>query len=153
MTSSDLANPSTLEGRCNCFAVRKAARYLTATYDAALVSTGLRATQFTLLQKLQSPGQKTIGQLAEVMAMDRTTLATNLKPLERDGLIVTAPSDSDRRVKTIIITQLGADRFIQALPLWESAQSRFEQEFGTDRAADLRALAGAVPQTEPNPWA
>lgn len=152
MTSSDLADSAALEGRCNCFAVRKAARYLTASYDAALVSAGLRATQFTLLQKLQSPGPKTIGQLADVMAMDRTTLATNLKPLERDGLIVTAPSNSDRRVKTITITQHGVERFIQALPLWESAQARFEQEFGVERAANLRTLASAVPQIEPNPW-
>ncbi|WP_223988084.1 MarR family transcriptional regulator [Arthrobacter sp. NicSoilB8] len=126
---------------------------MTATYDAALVSVDLRATQFTLLQKLKSRGPETIGQLADVMAMDRTTLAANLKPLERDGLVHTALSASDRRAKVVSLTKRGAERFDQALPLWESAQARFEEAYGATRAASLRELAGAVPDTQPNPWA
>ncbi|MFD0592352.1 MarR family winged helix-turn-helix transcriptional regulator [Catellatospora coxensis] len=65
---------------CNNLALRKAARYLGATYDKALAPSGLRATQFTILQKLNAHGELTIGGLADAMAMDRTTMASNLKP-------------------------------------------------------------------------
>jgi hypothetical protein len=72
-----------IDGRCNCLAVCKAARYLRAAYDRALAPSGLRVTQFTILYKLAKHGPMTIKRLATLVAMDRTTLATNLKPLER----------------------------------------------------------------------
>jgi len=105
-----------LDGVCNCLAARKAARYLTAAYDKALAPVGLRITQFTILNKLARLGPMTIKRLAAAIAMDRTTLATNLKPLERDGLLVTAAAE-DRRATTIEITKAGRAKLQEALPL------------------------------------
>ena len=45
-----------IDGRCNCLAVCKAARYLRAAYDKALAPSGLRITQFTILYKLAKHG-------------------------------------------------------------------------------------------------
>lgn len=42
---------------CNNLALRKAARYLGATYDKALAPVGLRATQLSILQKLSAHGK------------------------------------------------------------------------------------------------
>ena len=141
-----------LDGRCNCLAARQASRYLTAVYDQALSPAELRATQFSILYKLAKGGPLTIGELASRMAMDRTTLSTNLKPLERNNLIVIVPG-VDRRAKQALITQAGLLRYQQALPLWEAVQSQFEENYGKQRAADLRNTLRAVLRTGFEPWA
>ena len=145
--------PTIVDERCNCLALRKAARYLTATYDKALAPVGLRATQFTILQKLSAHGEMTITSLADMISMDRTTMASNLKPLTREGLVTVEPSATDRRARIITITPDGLSRFGAARPLWEAAQVRFEERFGADEAFQLRTSLEAVLRTGFQPWA
>lgn len=147
--SADLTNLDP----CNCLALRKATRYLTATYDKALSPVGLRATQFTILRKLGARGEMTISSLADMISMDRTTMATNLKPLTREGLVTVEPSAADRRARIVAITPEGLARMNAALPLWQAAQARFEERFGADEAVRLRASLDAVLQTGFQPWA
>ncbi len=141
-----------LDGVCNCLAARKAARYLTAAYDKALAPASLRITQFTVLNKLARLGPMTIKRLAAAMAMDRTTLATNLKPLERDGLLVTAAA-KDRRATAIEITEAGKAKLEEAIPLWILAQGQFEASYGGVAASKLRSALGRVLEAGLNPWA
>jgi DNA-binding MarR family transcriptional regulator len=141
-----------LEGVCNCLAVRKSARYLTAAYDKRLAPSGLRITQFTILYKLTRLGPMTIKRLAGAMAMDRTTLATNLKPLERDGLLATSTGE-DRREKAIRITDVGRAKLEAAVPFWTDAQRRFEGAYGATAAAQLRSALGRILDTALDPWA
>lgn len=138
-----------LDGTCNSFALRKASRHLTALYDRQLSSVGIRATQFTILQKLKSKSDLSIRTLAELMGMDRTTLSANLKPLVRDGLVDVVGSAADRRRKVVTITAAGEALFARALPLWQKAQQQFESDFGVSRAAELRALSRAVVDVAP----
>ncbi|MGW2030662.1 MULTISPECIES: MarR family winged helix-turn-helix transcriptional regulator [Streptomyces] len=138
---------------CNNLALRKAARYLGATYDKALAPTGLRATQFSILQKLSTQEKVTITSLAEMIAMDRTTLATNLKPLAREGLVTVEPSPTDRRARVVTLTEDGLARMKAALPYWRTVQSRFEESYGQGEAARLRAALGGVLDTGFQPWA
>ncbi|MEU2113304.1 MarR family winged helix-turn-helix transcriptional regulator [Streptomyces sp. NPDC019507] len=145
--------PTNLGDLCNNLALRKAARYLGATYDKALGPAGLRATQFSILQMLKGHGEVTISHLAEMIAMDRTTLASNLKPLAREGLVVVEPSAADRRARVVAITPEGLSRMDAALPLWEAVQERFEENFGAEEAARMRASLQAVLGTGFEPWA
>ncbi|WP_036330734.1 MarR family winged helix-turn-helix transcriptional regulator [Microbispora sp. ATCC PTA-5024] len=138
---------------CNNLALRKASRYLGATYDKALTPVGLRATQFSILQKLSAHGEMTITTLADMIAMDRTTMASNLKPLAREGLVTVEPSAADRRARVVTLTPDGLARFRAALPLWQAVQDRFEESFGSDEAAQLRASLQAVLDTGFDPWA
>ncbi|POX60493.1 MarR family transcriptional regulator [Streptomyces sp. Ru62] len=138
---------------CNSLALRKAARYLGATYDRALAPVGLRATQFSILQKLSTQGEMTITSLAEAIAMDRTTMASNLKPLAREGLVTVETSAADRRARIAAITPDGRDRMKVAIPLWREVQAQFEESFGADEAARLRTSLGAVLHTGFEPWA
>lgn len=133
---------------CNCLAVRQAARHITQFYDRWLAPNGLRATQFSILARLRQPGPMTIGALAQQMVMDRTTLGRNIRPLQRDGLIVVEPGKRERRSKTLRLTKEGAARFEKAVPAWVRAQRRFEAAFGAERAAALRALLHAVAATD-----
>jgi DNA-binding MarR family transcriptional regulator len=142
-----------IDGRCNCLALRQASRYLTALYDQALSDIGLRATQFSILYKLAKEGSMAIGELAAAMAMDRTTLSANLKPMERDELLGIAPSALDRRAKAVTITKLGRLRYQQAFPLWERVQDEFESAYGAKEAKTLRSAARSVLNSGFEPWA
>jgi len=148
-----IPTPTNLTDPCNNLALRKAARYLGATYDKALAPVGLRATQFSILQKLSAHGEMTITSLADMIAMDRTTMASNLKPLAREGLVTVEPSAADRRARIVAITPDGLSRMKAALPLWRAVQTQFEQSFGADEAAQLRASLEAVLHTGFTPWA
>lgn len=138
---------------CSNLALRKAARYLGATYDKALAPVGLRATQFSILYKISTQEATTITNLAESIAMDRTTLATNLKPLARQGLVTVEPAAADRRVRVVAVTADGRDRVQAALPLWSGVQSEFEEHFGAEKAGLLRSLLEDVLDTGFEPWA
>lgn len=141
-----------MDGRCNSTATRRAARYLSASYDRSLAPAGVRTTQFTILQRLALSGRASITELAQDIAMDRTTLATNLKPLERDGYLTVRPDEHDRRARTVEITPAGLRKVEEALPLWQAAQDRFEDAFGAEEAAVLRRALRAVLDTDLDPW-
>jgi len=133
---------------CNCLALRQAARHVTQFYDQFLAPSGLRATQYSILARLQRKGPMTINALAAELVMDRTTLGRNILPLQRDGLIAVVPAKTDRRSKELRLTGLGAARFRAALKAWQEAQARFEAEFGTKRAKELRTLLQQVVSNE-----
>jgi DNA-binding MarR family transcriptional regulator len=125
---------------CNCLAARQAARRITQFYDRFLAPVALRTTQFSILARLSDTGPMSIHALAEAMVMDRTTLGRNILPLEREGLIAVAQSDTDRRSKQLTLTAAGRERMQRALDGWREAQAQFEHAFGAKRASDLRAI-------------
>ncbi|RZA29603.1 MAG: MarR family transcriptional regulator [Lysobacteraceae bacterium] len=128
---------------CYCSSLRQASRYVTSFYDQVLSGSGLRVTQFAILSRLR-PGAATVSQLAQSMVMDRTTLARNLQPLVREQLVQVRPSEQDRRERLVALTDLGRDKVEAILPAWRSAQARFDQQFGTERGAQLLATMRAV---------
>src|SRR5262249_19286798 len=136
---------------CNCLALRQAARHVTQFYDGYLAAAGLRATQFSILVRLRRLGPMTINALAEQMVMDRTTLGRNIKPLEREGLIVTRTGEKDRRSKEMHLTPAGAARVRAGVKAWAAAQQRFEQVFGRKRASDMRTMLRNVAASDLGP--
>jgi DNA-binding MarR family transcriptional regulator len=80
----------------------------------------------------------TMKELADAMVMERTTLVRAIQPLQRDGLVYTEASRSNRRVLTVMLTTAGEERLMEARDHWHAAQYEFEQRFGTQRAANLR---------------
>jgi DNA-binding MarR family transcriptional regulator len=129
---------------CNCLALRQAARHVSQFYDQFLAASDLRATQYSILARLQRNGTMTISALAAELVMDRTTLGRNILPLERDGLIAVGSGKSDRRSKELRLTDRGVARFRTALKGWQEAQARFETTFGAKRAKELRTLLHQV---------
>jgi len=129
--------------RCNCLALRQAARRVTQFYDHALAPVGLRITQYPILAWLEADGAMTMKALAERIVMDRATLGHNIRPLEAVGLIALCVG-TDRRSRHVILTDAGRERLAAARPLWRAAQARFEAAFGTDDAALLRQTLGRV---------
>jgi DNA-binding MarR family transcriptional regulator len=125
---------------CNATALRKASRRLTQLYDAGLEQCGLRSTQFTILAALADRARQppTMAELAAELVMDRSALGHNLRPLEREGLVVLREGDEDRRQRYVVLSAKGRARFQEGIRLWRKAQDRFEQVFGRSEAAALR---------------
>ena len=135
-------------GVCVANNLRKIARTVVQAYEDALRPSGITISQFSTLGTLNETGPLSILNLAEAMDIDRTTLARNLKPLARDGLIQIVPDENDGRVKVVHVTALGNAVLERAAPLWYAVQQHFvtglgEAELGnlTQTFAKLRHLA------------
>ncbi len=122
--SDDLPIEITLKVRdsCLCLHVQRAARAIARRYDEALRPVGLTNGQFSLLMSLNRPEPPTISSVSKLLAMDRTTLTANIKPLERRGLLRVTVDEADRRSRRLTLTDDGRDILKVALPLWEQAQ-------------------------------
>ena len=129
---------------CTCGRLRRAARRMTQLYDAALAPAGLTIAQFGLLAHVKAATRSgagiALGELAERMSMDPTTLTRNLRPLETRRLLRSAPGAHDRRLRVIEISAAGRAALRRALPLWREAQAQVENQLGATDAATLRAL-------------
>jgi DNA-binding MarR family transcriptional regulator len=125
---------------CNCLAIRQAARHVTQFYDQLFAPVGLRATQFAILNRLRRDGPMTINALAGALVLDRTTLGRNILPLERDGLIEIVASPADRRRRELRLSAAGVEKLRRASERWRVAQHRFDEVYGSERAAALRGL-------------
>jgi DNA-binding MarR family transcriptional regulator len=122
---------------CFGLAVRKAARAAGQLFDDALAPAGLRHTQFSLLNALILVGEPSMGELAAIMAMDRTTLTRNLQPLVRAGLVALEPGE-DRRTRVVRLTPDGRAAHRKAWPLWRRAQDRVDGLLGATAVTALR---------------
>jgi DNA-binding MarR family transcriptional regulator len=129
---------------CNCLALRRAARLISNFYDSALAASGLRATQFAILALVQEKGEASVNEIAEKLALDRTTAGKNLKPLNAAKLITIAPSEKDARQRAVRVTRAGLARLKIAVPLWRKAQARFEAANGAQQAGELRLRLRAL---------
>jgi DNA-binding MarR family transcriptional regulator len=115
---------------CLCLHAQRAARALARRYDDALRPLGLTSGQFSLLMSLNRPAPPTIGAVAALLAMDRTTLTANLKPLQRRGLLDVVADPADRRGRRLLLTQAGQDLLAASLPVWERTQAEAVERVG-----------------------
>jgi DNA-binding MarR family transcriptional regulator len=128
---------------CMCASFRRATRALTQLYDEALRPVGLRATQFTILQALSLAGEVSQGELAQILAMDSTTLTRTLRIMGREGWIAERRGE-DRRERLLRLAKAGRSQFNRALPAWEKAQAQLGRQLGDKRWHALMKLANEV---------
>jgi len=135
---------------CVCATARMAARALTRVYDRALEPAGIRTSQFSILARLLEEGPLSVTHLAGRLAMDRTTLTRDLRPLERRGL-VSVSVGSDRRVRMAALTPAGNRLVDDVRPVWKEVQRHVRTELGPDRVARLMDELRAAIATSPAP--
>lgn len=139
-----LAVTHEVRDRCLCLQTHRAARVLARKFDEAFRPFGLTNGQFSLMVSLNRPGTPRIGEVAQFLAMDRTTLTANLKPLERRGLIRVSVDAQDRRSRRLELTERGRDLLVAAVPVWRAVHDEVDRALGKSvpgRLGDgLRAL-------------
>lgn len=129
---------------CLCLAAQRAARSLARRFDEALKPAGITSGQFSLLMSLNRPEPPTIGSVAGLLAMDRTTLTANLKPLERRGMIELVADEKDGRSRRIRLMDAGMAALNAALPIWIDTHADIDEKLGDDEATRLRSGLRAV---------
>ncbi|MEM6577354.1 MAG: MarR family winged helix-turn-helix transcriptional regulator [Pseudomonadota bacterium] len=124
---------------CICSALRQAAAKTTAQYDAALAPSGIKVTMFRLLRRIDTAGSVSITKLAEIVELDRSTLGRNLRVLEKQSL-VSVSAGKDGRSRMVSLTETGRAVLQDAEPLWQAAQTRFEEIVDAETLAVLDRL-------------
>src|SRR5690242_16362048 len=138
---------TTIEVRdtCLCLHLQRAARAVARRFDAALRPLGLTSGQFSLLMSLNRRAPPSIGSVSALLAMDRTTLTANLKPLERRALVQVAVDPRDRRARILQLTAAGQALLAAAVPVWRETHAAIDGLLprcnSEDLRADLRALS------------
>ena len=125
---------------CFCLASRQAARKITRLYDGYMQKSGIRVTQFTILSQLMLRGEMTIGKLAGILGMERTTLTRNLTLLEQQKWISIKPGE-DPRSRMIGIATQGRGMVRRGFPFWAEAQAQVGKLLGVDGQSALHVLA------------
>lgn len=135
---------------CLCLSAQRAARALARLFDETFRPVGLTNGQFSLLMSLNRPQPPTMGEVAALLAMDRTTLTAALKPLERRGLVRMLADEKDKRARRLAITPSGRALLAEAYPLWEAQHRAIDAMFSDARLAELQSdLARlAVPKSK-----
>ena len=129
---------------CLCLHVQRAARALARRFDDILRPLGLTHGQFSLLMSLNRPEPPKMGRVASLLAMDRTTLTANLKPLERRGLIKVTVDVVDKRSRRLSLTASGRSLLAAAAPLWKRGHAATERLLNEGSPDDLRARLRAL---------
>lgn len=131
---------------CLCLHAQRAARALARRFDIALKPAGITSGQFSLLMSLNRPEPPNIGSVAALLAMDRTTLTANLKPLERRRLVETVTDPTDRRARLLRLTPSGRAVLAEAVPIWRRIHAAIERPLSD--SAHLRAQLNLLSRSD-----
>jgi DNA-binding MarR family transcriptional regulator len=123
---------------CLCLHVQRAARAVARRFDDAFRPLGLTNGQFSLMMSLNRPEPPGMAPVAELLAMDQTTLTAALKPLQRRGLIDIAVDPLDRRARLMTLTPKGRRLLARAVPIWKSTHAAVEDLLHDGDPDDLR---------------
>lgn len=120
-----------LSGTASCvaFNLRRTARAVTNLYDSVLQPSGVRSTQFAILVAVARTQPVSIGRLAQLLLVDRTTLTRSLALMQKDGLL-NVSERSTMRQRFVSLTSQGGRSLTRSVPLWRKAQRRYLASIG-----------------------
>jgi DNA-binding MarR family transcriptional regulator len=114
---------------CLCSSFRRTARALSQVYEEAMRPTGLRITQFTILQALARTGEVKQGRLGEILVMDSTSLTRTLRIMLQQGWIAERRGE-DQRERWLKLSKAGETKLKIATATWEKVQARVQAKLG-----------------------
>jgi len=133
---------------CLNFKMRK----LTRIYDVELSKSGIKTTQFTLLCHVLSYGSVKLGDIAQRMGLEQSTMSRNIRPLIDVGWI-TYSSGADARQRLLSLTGEGRNKQAEALVYWDIAQEKIKILLGPSHFNQLDLIVNTcmdkLHQSEP----
>lgn len=144
--AATVAYETTLRVRdnCLCLHMQRAARALARRFDEALRPLDLTNGQFSLLMSLNRPVPPSMGSVASLLAMDRTTLTAALKPLQRRRLVAVTVDPADKRGRLMALTAAGRSLLARATPVWERTHAEVENRLAKGAPDRLRGSLRAL---------
>ena len=140
-SSLPIATVLHIRDTCLCLATQRAARKLARRFDRVFAPLGVTNGQFSMLVALSGQWKPRLGELAEFLAMDATTMTAAAKTLEKRGLLSLISDENDARARRPVLTEAGRTIIAQAVPLWHSEHAKLAGEVtATDAAALAKIL-------------
>jgi len=124
---------------CTNFKLRQLTRRVSREYDAVLAATGIKTSQYSLLNAIDKLGPLRPADLAAQMRLDASTLTRNLQPLVAQGWATVGPG-VDQRSRLVSLTDAGRTKRSEAQAEWKTAQQALNTRLGVARVAQLHAL-------------
>jgi len=121
---------------CVCFNLRWVSRAFSQFFVGELSQHGLLPTQTPILGLLAAKPEASMAEVSDWLAMDRTTLVRNLRPLERDGLIKATGKGRGNKV-SLSLTPKGRKTLEKFLPDWQVAQQKVIKTLGKERWTEI----------------
>jgi DNA-binding MarR family transcriptional regulator len=122
---------------------RLAARRITQFIESELA--GVTLAQLGLMAQIAAASDDTIAALATRTGLDQSTLSRNLRALESDGLLEITVVESDLRRRAVWLTEKGARRLEQAIPVWREANARLSRQVDAGLARRLARETEGLP--------
>ena len=136
-----------------CFALVTAARNVVALYRPVLEPLGLTHPQYLVMLALWEESPRSLGELADELAMEPATLSPLVKRLEAQGRVSRGRSPGDERVLEIRLTDEGRALRRRALEVPTQIMERTGMD--SEQLAALRdgliPFAGGRARREPVP--
>jgi DNA-binding MarR family transcriptional regulator len=110
----------------------------TRAINARLRPYGLDYSRWRILAVLNEYSGATMGRLADLTSVDRTTLTRTLGLMEKAGLVIRRERESDRRSLAISLTAKGRRMFARILPLTLAETDRALSGFSLEEIGTLR---------------
>lgn len=129
--------PPQPELACISAALRRTTNLVTRVYNSYLAPAGLEVTQYSILRKIEAGTAGSASELADIVGVERSTLARNLDRLEKLGLVAPQPGEGRRLVH--VLTEAGRERLEAAKPLWLDAQEALVNGLPSGHAGQVHA--------------
>lgn len=130
---------ATLPTGCTNLKLRQLTRQVSRLYDAEVIASGLKTTQYSLLSHVVALGPVRPSDLAAQMRIEPSTLTRNLQPLIAAGLVEQGPGENARS-RLVVATAAGREKRTEARKAWKHAQLSLNETLGTARVVRLHAL-------------
>lgn len=103
-------------------------KYLDLYIEDQLADAGIPLTklQFVFLRVISTNNNQPQNNLAVLTGRDKTTFTRNLNTLEKKGLVCRKPSESDKRIKLVCITEKGLEITKKSEPIIQKIISDVE---------------------------
>lgn len=134
-----MADNKRKETSCYCLKMRRASSDITRFYDKQLEASGVTVSQFSLLLNISKAKQGSLSELANMAELDRSTLARNIKPLIKKGLVYDAKLEGKRNSK-FVLSPTGKVTLRQANQLWQQAQQQVQEALGDRSLKELERV-------------
>lgn len=126
--------------QCLVLNTRMAARAVTRRANRRLRAFGVTATQFSILTAARERPDRSITEMADSIAMERTTLSRNLDLMARKGLVKLEGAEKGNS-RLCSLTDEGQVLLDQIIPIWRASQLELrEQLTQPDWPSTLKAL-------------
>lgn len=145
----DIARNLATSMRDECLGNRigKLHRIVSRRFDQNMRPLGLSGPQLKVLAVLMENGPVTPSTIADLLAIERSTISRNVSLMERNGWVESDSAPSGR-TKTVSLTESGVEMLASANDAWSAAQSDVLGMLGPDAINILDVWLDAATETD-----